>query len=273
MNAITFQTTTFDVVDRNNQPWLRLPQIEGALGYTNKGKGLYNIYKAHADEFTDSMTAVIKLPTAGGEQETRIFSPRGCYALGMFARTRQAKAFRVWVLDVLEGKAAAPAIAAHATIAKTPMEGQLYQAVCTKTAGDGNARHWLWGRLNAHFALSSYKNLPVSQFDAAMQFVVSINIPAMQPAALPAPEPRREAPEELITRWMEPNSYLFEPEFLARLGQACFARLHNAVAYHRGRADGVAQGLRWSTPVAPEINDSPLHNTLHNKKAVSLQIS
>jgi hypothetical protein len=54
------------------------------------------------------MTAVVKLPTEGGEQETRIFSPRGCYALGMFARTRNAAEFRRWVLDVLEGKAAVP---------------------------------------------------------------------------------------------------------------------------------------------------------------------
>jgi hypothetical protein len=34
----------------------------------------------------------------------RIFSPRGCYLLGMLARTTRAKAFRVWVLDVLEGR-------------------------------------------------------------------------------------------------------------------------------------------------------------------------
>jgi prophage antirepressor-like protein len=60
------------------------------------------VYERHADEFTDAMMAVIKLPTAGGEQETRIFSPRGCHALGMFARTKVAKEFRVWVLDVLD---------------------------------------------------------------------------------------------------------------------------------------------------------------------------
>ncbi|CAJ0743827.1 hypothetical protein R76696_04673 [Ralstonia mannitolilytica] len=34
----------------------------------------------------------------------RIFSPRGCYLLGMLARTERAKAFRRWVLDVLEGR-------------------------------------------------------------------------------------------------------------------------------------------------------------------------
>lgn len=48
------------------------------------------------------MTALVKLPTERGEQEVRIFSPRGCYALAMFSRTKVAKAFRRWVLDVLE---------------------------------------------------------------------------------------------------------------------------------------------------------------------------
>lgn len=52
------------------------------------------------------MTAVVTLPTEGGPQETRIFSLRGCHLLAMFARTPVAKAFRRWVLDVLDRLAA-----------------------------------------------------------------------------------------------------------------------------------------------------------------------
>ena len=36
MNAVatlSFQSTTFDIVSRNGQPWLRLPQIGAALGH------------------------------------------------------------------------------------------------------------------------------------------------------------------------------------------------------------------------------------------------
>jgi prophage antirepressor-like protein len=79
------------------------------------------LYTRHADEFDDSMTALVKLPdlrsqngsagdlslqsaSSGQAREVRIFSPRGCYLLGMFAQTENAKAFRRWVLDVLEGK-------------------------------------------------------------------------------------------------------------------------------------------------------------------------
>ena len=104
MNAIlTFENTEFDVVDIHNVPWLRGPQIAGALGY-NRDDRLADLYARNADEFTEEMTQVLELPTAGGVQPVRVFSPRGCYLLGMLARTEKAKAFRQWVLDVLEGR-------------------------------------------------------------------------------------------------------------------------------------------------------------------------
>ena len=101
--VLTFQETEFDVVDIHNVPWLRLPQIGVALGYENPYK-VQQLHARNADEFTDEMTQVLDLPTAGGVQPVRVFSPRGCYLLGMLARTDRAKAFRQWVLDVLEGR-------------------------------------------------------------------------------------------------------------------------------------------------------------------------
>lgn len=102
---LVFENTEFDVVDIHNVAWLRLPQIEGALGYASGGKALSTLFTRNADEFTAEMTQVLELPTAGGQQQVRVFSPRGCYLLGMLARTERAKAFRQWVLDVLEGRA------------------------------------------------------------------------------------------------------------------------------------------------------------------------
>lgn len=108
MNAVlTFQGTTFDVVDIHNVPWLRGLQVASALGFKNPAADISNLYARNADEFTDEMTQVLDLPTAGGVQQVRVFSPRGCYLLGMLARTAIAKAFRQWVLDVLEGRAVA----------------------------------------------------------------------------------------------------------------------------------------------------------------------
>ena len=103
--ALTFKNTTLSIVDRNGQPWLTAVDIAKALGYANDdaaGK-LYNRNKA---EFTEEMTATVKLTVAGMPYEQRIFSPRGAHLLAMFARTPVAREFRQWVLDVLEGKAA-----------------------------------------------------------------------------------------------------------------------------------------------------------------------
>ncbi len=101
--VLAFEHIEFDVVDIHNVPWLRAPQIEGALGY-EKRDAVGQLYARNADEFTDEMTQIVDLDTAGGRQPVRIFSPRGCYLLGMLARTERAKAFRRWVLDVLEGR-------------------------------------------------------------------------------------------------------------------------------------------------------------------------
>ena len=57
-HSLAFQNTQFSVVDRSNQPWLRSPQIAEALGY-NQANRITDVYNRHADEFTDSMTAVI----------------------------------------------------------------------------------------------------------------------------------------------------------------------------------------------------------------------
>lgn len=101
--ALSFNNTQFDVIDRNQQPWLRGTQIGDALGYKKAGRiSIDKLYKANADEFTDSMTALVELDTNGGKQQVRIFSLRGCHLLAMFARTAVAKEFRKWVLDVLE---------------------------------------------------------------------------------------------------------------------------------------------------------------------------
>lgn len=102
-SILVFENTEFDVVDIHNIPWLRSPQIADALGMRDR-RGIHDLYTRNADEFTPEMTQVIDLPTAGGIQQVRIFSPRGCYLIGMLSRTEKAKEFRKWVLDVLEGR-------------------------------------------------------------------------------------------------------------------------------------------------------------------------
>ncbi|WP_207003927.1 BRO-N domain-containing protein [Trinickia mobilis] len=103
-SVLVFENVEFDVVDIHGVPWLRCSQVASALGYKNPRAAISELYDRNADEFTAEMTQLVELDTAGGRQQVRIFSPRGCYLLGMLARTERAKGFRAWVLDVLEGR-------------------------------------------------------------------------------------------------------------------------------------------------------------------------
>ena len=126
--VLVFESTEFDVVDIHQIPWLRGSQVASALGSTNPARYISELYERNADEFTDEMTQVVELQTAGGIQPVRIFSPRGCYLLGMLARTEKAKAFRVWVLDVLEGRVV-PREAKPMTIPQTIAMHKLHSAI------------------------------------------------------------------------------------------------------------------------------------------------
>ncbi len=174
--VLVFESTEFDVVDIHNIPWLRVGQIDLALGYQSEGS-CRKIYERNADEFTEEMTQVVDLQTAGGIQPVRIFSPRGCYLLGMLARTEKAKAFRSWVLDVLEGRAV-PREAKPMTIPQTIAMHKLRLALMKEmekiTAGGMRAavhdqlRH-----------VSRLLALPVPALDAIGRTVVQSELPGV----------------------------------------------------------------------------------------------
>lgn len=102
MTTLTFQNTTLSVINQQNQTWLSAREIGTALGYRNPLGDIVKLFDRNADEFTPEMTALIEMPTAGGIQKVRIFSLRGAHLIAMFARTKVAKDFRKWVLDILD---------------------------------------------------------------------------------------------------------------------------------------------------------------------------
>lgn len=117
--SITFNGAGLAIVRHCGQPYLTLSEVARALyskggeqsdtpldkATPNNERALQILYRRHADEFRPDMTAVVKIQTAGGAQDVRIFSLRGCHLLGMFARSERAKDFRRWALDVLDGEA------------------------------------------------------------------------------------------------------------------------------------------------------------------------
>lgn len=102
MTTLTFQNTTLSVINQNNQTFLTASDLGKALDYSDADRSVRRLYTANADEFTAEMTALIEMPTAGGLQKVRIFSLRGAHLIAMFARTKVAKDFRKWVLDILD---------------------------------------------------------------------------------------------------------------------------------------------------------------------------
>lgn len=193
--TLCFNDVQFDVIQQNQVPWVRSPQIAEALGYGQANR-INDLYTRHADEFTPAMTAVVTLPTEGGPQETRIFSLRGCHLLAMFARTPVAKQFRRWVLDVIEQYGDQVPVTEPAASSNQPTSSIV--SVTPSSVADRKPLRSLvnaWARLSGHpfgtcwnqvkaaFRLTDIRDLPQEWIPDAIAWVQA-KIDAL-PKALP----------------------------------------------------------------------------------------
>ncbi len=191
ITTLAFENTTFEIVDQNGQPWLRATDVANALGYSRSDK-VGRLYSRNADEFTPSMTAVVETPTLGLSgnlvTETRIFSLRGAHLLAMFARTEKAKAFRVWLLDLIEAQArnTRPHTPAIHYDRISPAQAQdlkelVHSVVDAKVQGFAET----WARLHKKFRVNSYLELPATRFDEARDYLLGKLPEAATSPALP----------------------------------------------------------------------------------------
>ncbi len=171
-NSLTFQSTVFDVVNHNNQPWIRSTELARALGYSDERR-ISILYSRHSDEFTNEMTEVLNLGTSNLVNETRIFSLRGCHLLAMFSRTSVAKAFRVWVLDVLETLNQTKALPTPDRLSTPTDRAPLRALVHAWSISSGQRHEALWPQVKAHFQLSRINDLPTEWIGDALAFVQS----------------------------------------------------------------------------------------------------
>lgn len=109
---LAFHDVKFNLVKHNNQIWFTSAELATALKYSNV-RAVSGIYNRHKDEFTDSMSLVLKLNTKGfgggnSAKDTRVFSLRGAHLIGMMSDTPVAKEFRRWVLDILDREVGEP---------------------------------------------------------------------------------------------------------------------------------------------------------------------
>ena len=245
--ALCFQSVEFDVIQQNQQPWVRGYQIGSALGYTAPDVQISKLYTRHADEFTPAMTAVVTLPTEGGPQETRIFSLRGCHLLAMFARTPVAKAFRKWCLDVIEQYGDRVPVECPTPLApSTPDDRKpLRDMVNVWARLSGVYPSNLWPQVRARFQLGRIDDLPTNWLPDALAWVQGkIDELNQKPkATLPAAEPLfDEAPllelAEDIRRAQQTyrRSYQLFWGRLYRLGTPVLVQLEQRAALGQGTA-------------------------------------
>lgn len=136
--SLCFNNFKFSPVTHQNLPWIRSTELAHALGYKREDI-LGKLYRKNADEFTPDITQLIEIVDNTGSVfpvKLRIFSLRGCHLLAMFARTPVAKAFRKWVLDVIERYGDRVPVDAQ-----TPPTGTLSRISSRTIAGELHKRH------------------------------------------------------------------------------------------------------------------------------------
>ena len=109
---LAFNGIAISPVMRDGQIWMTASDLAKALDYS-RVDNISKIYNRNVDEFTEAMTLNVNMGVKGfgngnSEKLVRIFSLRGCHLIAMFARTKVAKDFRVWVLDILDSEVGAP---------------------------------------------------------------------------------------------------------------------------------------------------------------------
>jgi prophage antirepressor-like protein len=213
--ALTFNDVTLSPVQHQGSLWIRAAELARALGYSDDRK-VSIIYARHKDEFSNDMSVVLNLSTTATPAMTRLFSPRGCHMIAMLARTKVAKAFRRWVLDVLdkfaETERQPEALAADAPL--TPeQQCTLQNIVKAKVEALPEAQRkgrglypQIWSRFNNHFRIARYCQLPQCRLAEAVAYLVRLDIEP-KPKALPQPEalsmPKPDTNREKFVRFLE----------------------------------------------------------------------
>ena len=212
--SLCFNDFTFSPVIHDNQPWIPARQLANALGYKDE-RSVHKIYERNKDEFSSMMSTVVNLTTGVMELPTRIFSLRGCHLLAMFARTPVAKAFRRWVLDVIEQYGDRVPAEQPVTLStpSAPADRKPLRSLVNAWAKLANLpQSTLWPQVRAHFQLERIDDLPVEWLPDALAWVQGkidelsrkqLEVKALPPAQLNLPAPAPYLDETPFLKFIE----------------------------------------------------------------------
>ncbi|MFA9487065.1 MULTISPECIES: Bro-N domain-containing protein [unclassified Moraxella] len=183
MNSLTFNQVAFNPINRRDkQIWLTASQLAEALEYSDV-RSVTNIYNRKKDEFTSGMTEVINLVTseksANLQTSTRIFSLRGCHLIAMFARTKVAKEFRQWVLDILDKEVGEPVQVKPKLTSDDTLP--LRNAVSMATGVLRLDYSTIYKMVHQRFGIDEIKELSKEQVEQAVEYVHGLMIKVQNP--------------------------------------------------------------------------------------------
>ncbi|WP_286436358.1 BRO family protein [Acinetobacter sp. 251-1] len=190
--TLSFNEVKFNPVQHDQQIWLTASELAKALGY-EKSNAVTQIYERNKDEFTSDMTTTLKLSVVNSnypvenlklrfskkdenlEKTIRIFSLRGCHLITFFARTKVAKEFRKWVLDVLEKEVMQQQIDTRVKI-NAEQQAELKEIVDRRAQGERRLHAEMWARHNRHFRITRYSDLLAIHFQDAVNYLETLEI-------------------------------------------------------------------------------------------------
>ncbi|MBN3043356.1 hypothetical protein H4F47_10540 [Pectobacterium brasiliense] len=173
-SELAFHGVKFNPVDHAGQIWLTSTELSKSLDYSNI-RAVTGIYNRHADEFTSSMTLVLKLNTKGfgggnSQRDVRVFSLRGAHLVAMLSNTPIAKEFRKWVLDILDTQIEVQAKKSRQSTA-TQLIPLRQTAERLITTGIGKIYPDIWKLVHERFDVEHIHQLQPAQIKEAVAYL------------------------------------------------------------------------------------------------------
>lgn len=194
--------------DKKHQPslFVRLEQTQALIAEINHS--------------TDSQSAYKSIN--GGKNRGSYACKEIVYAYAMWISPK----FTLEVIrtfDALHGNQIASHLINHT------QQQQIKEAVNQLAYRANRTHQGIWRDFYNTFQIPRYQELPAERFNDAMHWLTGGTII----------EPRPMSAEETIERIFAPNGSPLSPEFIARLGQACFARLYGTASFYKAKSQGL----------------------------------
>ncbi|UYZ74527.1 alpha/beta hydrolase [Moraxella bovis] len=175
MQTLTFQNITLAPAKIDSQIWLSSADLAKALGYS-RADSVTRLYNENSDEFRSDTTTLIDNPQMKNAK-IRIFSLRGCHLIAMFARTKIAKEFRKWVLDILDKEVGEPVQVKTTVNDRTPLR----QAVSMLVGKKGLAYDEAYQMVHQFMGVSHIDEIDPSELPRAIAYVHSLTLETNTP--------------------------------------------------------------------------------------------